>query len=72
MVVDEIQKYLDVRYVGPPEVCWRLFEFDMCGKSHTIERLAVHLKERQTIVYERGDEEAALRQADERNTMMTA
>jgi hypothetical protein len=39
---DEIRDYLDARYVGPAESAWRLFEFPMHGKSHTIERLPVH------------------------------
>ena len=37
--VDEIADYVDARYVGPCEACWRLFEFPMAGKSHSIERL---------------------------------
>ena len=25
--IDEVAQFLDTRYVGPPEACWRLFEF---------------------------------------------
>ena len=41
---NEVQPYLDARYVGPPEGAWRLFAFPMHEKSHNVERLAVHLK----------------------------
>ena len=63
MEIDEIKKYLDVRYVGPPEACWRLLEFDMYGKSHVIERLAVHLEGDKTLLYLPGAEKAALENA---------
>ena len=43
LVRDEVQDFLDARYVGPPEACWRLLSFDMHGKSHVVERLPVHL-----------------------------
>nr|GEU53686.1 DNA helicase [Tanacetum cinerariifolium] len=29
IVIDEIKNYLDSRYIGPHEACWRLFEFDI-------------------------------------------
>jgi hypothetical protein len=46
---DEIKQYVDARYVGPPEACWRIFNFPMHSKSHSIERLAVHLKGGESI-----------------------
>jgi hypothetical protein len=33
-----VKDYLNARYVGPPESCWRLFSFDMHAKSHVVER----------------------------------
>ena len=35
---DEVKDFLNARYVGPPEACWRLFSFEMHGKSHVVER----------------------------------
>nr|GEV39210.1 DNA helicase [Tanacetum cinerariifolium] len=29
IVIDEIKNYLDSRYIGPHEACWRLFKFDI-------------------------------------------
>jgi hypothetical protein len=40
---DEIKQYLGARYVSSCEACWRIFEFDLHGKSHSIIRLPVHL-----------------------------
>ncbi|GBL80201.1 hypothetical protein AVEN_29175-1 [Araneus ventricosus] len=39
---DEILNFLDGRYVSAPEAMWRLSEFSMSDKSHTVIRLAVH------------------------------
>ena len=35
---DEVSNFLNARYVGPPEACWRLFAFKMHDKSHVVER----------------------------------
>ena len=61
--VDEIKRYIDTRYVVPPEACWRLFEFALHDKSHIIERLAVHVPENKRTVFERGHEAEALEKA---------
>ena len=39
---DEIQDYLNARYVGPHEAIFRLLELRLHEMSHTIQRLAVH------------------------------
>ena len=49
---DEIKKFLDARYVGAPEACWRLFGFGLHGQSHVVERLPVHLENDQEIIFE--------------------
>ncbi|MAF09722.1 carbamoyl phosphate synthase small subunit, partial [Candidatus Poribacteria bacterium] len=41
---DEVLRYLDSRYVGPPEAVWRLLKFPMKGRSHAVERLPLHLE----------------------------
>lgn len=43
LVYDEIQTFLDGRYVSAPEAMWCLNEFPMSEKSHSITRLATHL-----------------------------
>ena len=49
---------------------WRLSEYDMHGKSHTITRLPVHLPEQQNVYFRPGNEEDALHRATE--TKLTA
>ena len=68
--VDEVKQYLDARYVGPPEGAWRLFAFPMHEKSHHVERLAVHLKGGETIVFASGQETEAI--ATDSTTTLTA
>ena len=43
-----------------PEAMWRLSEFEMHGKSHTIIRLPVHLPEQQNVYFRSGSEEEAV------------
>ena len=57
---NEVQQYLDARYVGPPEGAWRLFAVPMHDKSHHVERLAVHVKGGETAVVEDGRERKPL------------
>ena len=67
---DEIQTFLNARYVSAPEGFWRLSEFDMHGKSHVIFRLPVHLPDQQNIYFHSGNEEEAVQSAT--NTQLTA
>jgi PIF1-like helicase/Helitron helicase-like domain at N-terminus/Helicase len=57
---DEIEQFVDSRYVSPPEAMWRLFKFPLHGKSHTIIRLAVHLEGQEGILFEDNKEVEAL------------
>jgi len=41
---DEINNYLDCRYVSSMEACWRLFQFKMSDRSHSGVCLPVHLE----------------------------
>ncbi|PIA60482.1 hypothetical protein AQUCO_00300169v1 [Aquilegia coerulea] len=41
---DEIQQYLDARYVGPTEAAWRLYGFRIHEELPCVTRLALHLK----------------------------
>ena len=70
VVRDEVQDFIDARYVGPPESCWRLLSFDMHGKSHVVERLPVHLRGRQTVLFSETMPASAV--AAEQTTKLTA
>ena len=49
--LDEIQRYMEARYVCAPEAAWRLFEFPMHYNSHTICRLPVDLPGENLVYY---------------------
>ncbi|XP_026459713.1 uncharacterized protein LOC113360419 [Papaver somniferum] len=49
---DEIQIYIYARYIGPPEDVWHLFGHRVHKERPHVERLAIHLKGMQRIVYE--------------------
>ncbi|XP_050205787.1 uncharacterized protein LOC126655597 [Mercurialis annua] len=47
---DEVKSYLDCRYISPCEAAWRIFEFPIHHREPAVERLAVHLPNK-NIVY---------------------
>jgi hypothetical protein len=65
---DEIQEYLDARFITPSEAMWRMFELPMYFQSHTIQRLAVHVENGQLAYFQEGKENAV----DFRHTTLTA
>ncbi|GBN23436.1 hypothetical protein AVEN_118180-1 [Araneus ventricosus] len=68
---DEILSFVEGRYVSAPEAMWRLNEFNLSHKSHTVVRLAVHLPQQQPIVYQDGQEAQAIERAALRKTTLT-
>jgi ATP-dependent DNA helicase PIF1 len=69
---DEINMYLNVRYVSAPEAMWRIFSFEMDKHSHTITQLAVHCEDAQNVVFTQGAEADAIRKAAEHGTTLMA
>ncbi len=69
---DEITTHVDTRYVSPPEAMWHMSAYKMHEQSHAIIRLAVHLPFQQVIYFEEGQEETALKNAEGKNTTLTA
>ncbi|GBN43763.1 hypothetical protein AVEN_55413-1, partial [Araneus ventricosus] len=69
---DEILSFVEGRYVSAPEAMWRLNEFNLSHKSHTVVRLAVHLPQQQPIVYQDGQEAQAIERAALRKTILTS
>ncbi|EGT30709.1 hypothetical protein CAEBREN_24573 [Caenorhabditis brenneri] len=70
--IDEINQFLDTRYVCPPEAAMHLFSFEMKGKSMAVIHLAVHLPNQQGIVFKKGEEREAVANDQLRNTTLTA
>jgi hypothetical protein len=52
--LNEIQEYIDARYLSTCEALWRIFEFDIHFRMPPVERLTVHLPGRNYVRYEPG------------------
>ncbi|XP_071578240.1 uncharacterized protein [Temnothorax nylanderi] len=70
--IDEVNSFLNARYVSAPEAMWRLNGYDLFMKSHTVIRLAVHLPNRQMVYFRAGNEEQAAQRELNRDTTLTA
>nr|GEV97619.1 DNA helicase [Tanacetum cinerariifolium] len=49
--VDEIQNYVDARYICPHEACWRIFNFDIHKREPAVQIMAVHLENMQQVSF---------------------
>eukprot|EP00794_Sanderia_malayensis_P011640 gene11640-biopygen9314 len=63
IVHDEIRQYMNSRYVGPHQAVYKLMQYEMHDKSHTIIRLAIHLPHQQPVYFTH-PEQAAQRNTD--------
>jgi len=71
--VDEIKMYLDARYVSSSESIWRIFHYKMHGRSPTVQRLAVHLQDQQSVTFRKGEDlQRVVDRANSRYTTLTA
>jgi hypothetical protein len=48
---DEIERYLQGRYIGPTEAFWRIFEYRMHEEYPTVTSLSLHLKDQQPVYF---------------------
>lgn len=48
---DEIEQYLDSRYIGTSEAAWRLFEFKLRKRYTAVQRLQYHLSNQQMVFF---------------------
>ncbi|CAG8733982.1 12420_t:CDS:2, partial [Acaulospora morrowiae] len=69
---NEIDAFIESRYISAPEAYWRLSEYEMQEKSHSIVRLPVHLPDEQNLYFTLGEEQFALNKAKLNFTMLTA
>ncbi|KAK2417432.1 hypothetical protein QL285_039731 [Trifolium repens] len=73
VVLDEIQQYIDCRYVSPSEACWRIFSFKIHGRQPAVERMFYHLVGENTICYTDHDRmENILEKASVTESMFTS
>ena len=69
---NEVNHFVDTRYVSSYEGMWRLLENIMHDRSHAVTKLQIHLPNQQLVYFEEGNEEEAVEQAGQRNTNLTA
>ena len=50
-IKDEIETYLNCRYVSSTEACWRLLSFELHQKKPAVESLDFHLPNKQTMYF---------------------
>uniref|UniRef100_A0A0G4HEZ5 ATP-dependent DNA helicase n=1 Tax=Chromera velia CCMP2878 TaxID=1169474 RepID=A0A0G4HEZ5_9ALVE len=50
--IDEIQDFVDGRYISSGEAVWHLLDFPLNGCSHNVERLACHLENHQSVSFD--------------------
>jgi len=48
-IIDEVQQYLDARWICAPETLWKIFRFTICRMNSVVERLQIHLPNRQQV-----------------------
>ncbi len=68
---DEIKIYQDGRYVSASEASHHLYGFDLHKEHPYVVRLAVHLKGRQTILFQEGTNVAAVFNRNPHTTLTT-
>ena len=51
MVIDEPGHYLDTRYIGATEACWRIQEFPLRFRYPPLEMLSIHLPNEQNAIF---------------------
>ena len=68
--VNEIQQFVDARYVSATECCWRLFNSRIHNQTPKTIRLAVHLEERQSVYFRDSDTLQDLLQRNHDSTLM--
>ncbi|XP_013745491.2 uncharacterized protein LOC106448109 [Brassica napus] len=71
--MDEIDRYLECRYISACEASWRLFSFHVHHNQPSVMKLTLHLPGKQRLVYDQNKRLAeVLSQEDIEKTMLTA
>ncbi|XP_071681539.1 uncharacterized protein [Lolium perenne] len=53
--IDEIKRYVDARWVTPPEAMWRIFGFKLCDNSPSVLQLPLHLPYMHRVTFKAGE-----------------
>ena len=73
VVINEIRRFQDARYVSPPEAVWRIFSFSLSQMHPYVMALQLHLPNKQMVRFRDDDimTDIVDRERDKR-TMLTA
>ncbi|XP_058791046.1 uncharacterized protein LOC131664174 [Phymastichus coffea] len=67
---DESRNFIETRYVGPVEACYRIFSKTLQDKSHSVIRLPVHLPNEQTVIMQNEDDASLLSSLNNSSSML--
>ena len=56
-IINEIERYQDMRYFGSCEAAWRLYGLRIHSQHPATMKLRIHLEDHQAVFFEEGDEE---------------
>ena len=70
-VVDEVQRYVDARYVSAPEAVWRIFGFSLHHEHPNVVPLEVHLPNEEKVYIRKKDNLAQVAQRGPPRTTLT-
>ncbi|KAL7585682.1 uncharacterized protein LOC111884514 [Lactuca sativa] len=72
VVINEIKKFQDTRYVSPPEALWRVFSFPLSKIHPCVMALQIHLPNQQLVRFNDGDRmEDIVDREKEKDSMLT-
>uniref|UniRef100_A0A914PD09 Ubiquitin-like protease family profile domain-containing protein n=1 Tax=Panagrolaimus davidi TaxID=227884 RepID=A0A914PD09_9BILA len=69
---DEIKSYEDFRYISATEAHWRLSDFWMYRLSHSVDRLAVHLENEQSLYMGEDADDEEMQKAKDKDSKLMA
>lgn len=69
---DEINQYLNCRYLSAHEAVFRLFQFHTHKQSHNVFLLGIHLEGGESVIFDEDATEEALRNSTTKLTTLTA
>ena len=59
-VNNEVEQFLNSRYISAAEDVWKLLNLPITDRSHAVVKLAWHLPDQHSLIYQEGMEEEAL------------
>jgi hypothetical protein len=70
---DEIRRWIDGRYISPPEASWRILQFEMHDQVPAVVRLQVHLEGHHMVTFNPNDNiENVIQRGAQGKTTLTA